>query len=79
MIGNKIYKLAKRLFPINRSITGSGTRKTLEILKEHNKNLKIKSIPSGSKVFDWVIPYEWNVKDAWIKDVKNKKVIDIKK
>ena len=79
MIGNKIYKLAKRLFPINRSITGNGTRKTLEILKDHNENLKIKSIPSGSKVFDWVIPYEWNVKDAWIKDSRNKKIVDIKK
>ena len=72
MIGNKIYKLAKRLFPLNRSITGSGTRKTLEILREHNKNLKIKSIPSGSKVFDWVIPYEWNVKDAYVKDKRTK-------
>ena len=70
-----MYSLMEKLYPINRSITGSGTRKTLEILKEHNKNLIIKSIPSGSKVFDWVIPYEWNVKDAWIKDVKIIKII----
>lgn len=78
MIGNKIYALAKELFPINRSITGSGVRKSLKILQKINKDLKIKGIPSGTKVFDWIIPQEWNVDEAWIKDSKNRKIIDFK-
>ncbi len=79
MIGKKIYNLAKVLFPINRSITGDGVRKTLNILKKVNPSLKIKNIPSGTKIFNWTVPEEWNVKDAWIKDSGNKKIIDFKK
>jgi len=79
MIGKKIYNLAKVLFPINRSITGDGVRETLNILKKVNPLLKIKKIPSGTKIFNWTVPEEWNVKDAWIKDSKNKKIIDFKK
>ena len=79
MIGKKIYNLAEELFPINRSITGEGVRKSLKILKKINKNLKIFNISTGTKVFDWVIPEEWNVRDAWIKDLRNKKVVDMKR
>ena len=71
MQNNNLYSLANKLFPINRSITGNGVRKTLKILKEINHSLKIKEIPSGTKVFDWKIPNEWNAKDAWIKDKNN--------
>ena len=77
-IGKKIYSLAKVLFPINRSLTGSGNRKTLKILKSINKNLKILEFRSGQKVYDWKIPDEWNVKDAYVKD-KRTKIIDFKK
>ena len=59
MIGNRIHKLAKKLWPINRSITGSGVVETLNILKMVVPELKIKSFKSGSKVFDWKIPAEW--------------------
>tara|TARA_B100001057_G_scaffold429276_1_gene455278 strand:+ start:313 stop:1614 length:1302 start_codon:yes stop_codon:yes gene_type:complete len=76
---NNLYSLAKKLFPINRSITGEGVRSTLKILKNINHLLKIYEIRSGTKVFDWKIPLEWNVKDAWIKDAKDKKIIDFKK
>ena len=78
MIGNKIHNLAKKLWPINRSITGQGNRETLKVLKEVCPNIKIKEIKSGTKVFDWIIPQEWEVKDAWIKAPNGKKVVDFK-
>ena len=56
MIGNKIYNLAKRLWPINRSITGNGVRDTLKILREICPKMKIIEVPSGKKVFDWKVP-----------------------
>lgn len=66
--GKEMYELAKRLFPIPRSITGQGFRDSLEMLnKTLGENiLKFHSIKSGAKVFDWIIPDEWNVKNAYI-------------
>ena len=75
-IGKKIHELAKRLWPINRSITGEGVRKSLRILKEIFPKLSIVEVKSGKKVFDWTIPQEWNVSEAWVKNSKNKKIID---
>ncbi len=77
---NIFYKLGKeKLFGICRSITGEGVRKTLKIYKEHFPELKIKKIQSGKKVFDWKIPPEWNIYDAYVIDKNNKKIIDFKK
>jgi aminopeptidase-like protein len=76
----KFYKLAKNeLFPICRSITGNGVRKTLKIIKKNFPKLKIHEIPSGTKVFDWNVPPEWNIDDAYVIDKNNKKIIDFKK
>jgi aminopeptidase-like protein len=76
----KYYNIAKDiLFTINRSITGSGTLKTLKIIKKNFSKLRIKKITSGTKVFDWKIPPEWNVRDAYVLDSKGKKIIDFKK
>ena len=72
---HEIDKCLKDLFPINRSITGLGNRKTLKILQEIAP-LEIKEYPSGTHVYDWVIPNEWNVKNAWIKNSKGEKLID---
>jgi len=77
-IGIEIYDLIKKLFPICRSITGNGVRETLEIIKKHLSNLEIHQVPSGTKVFDWTIPKEWNIKDAFIKNSKGEKIIDFK-
>lgn len=74
--GDKMYALAKQLFPICRSITGNGVRETLNIIKKEIPELKIHEVPSGTKVFDWIVPKEWNIKDAWIKDSNGKKIID---
>lgn len=73
-----MYGLAKKLFPICRSITGKGVRETLHIIKEEIPQLKIYSIKSGVQVFDWVIPDEWNIEDAYIEDENGKKIIDFK-
>ncbi len=77
--GFKIFNLSKKLWPYNRSLTGEGNRKTLKDLKKIVKNLKIKSFNSGDKVFDWVIPPEWKIKDAYIKASNGKRIIDFKK
>ena len=65
----------KRLFPITRSITGPGNRETLNILKELIP-LDILEYRSGSKVYDWEIPDEWSVRDAWIMDTEGNKLVD---
>ncbi len=75
----KYLKLGQKLFPICRSITGDGVRKTLRIIKrEHLPKLKIHEVRSGTKVFDWKVPPEWNVKEAYIKDKYGKKIINFK-
>ena len=74
--GNDIHRLATELWPINRSITGDGVRLTLGILKQKLSNLRIYEVPSGTQVFDWVVPKEWKVRDAWIKDPNGEKFCD---
>ncbi len=68
-------KYFDRLWPLNRSLTGNGNRETLRILSEL-VDLRIREIPSGTTCFDWAVPPEWNVKEAWIKDSSGKKIID---
>lgn len=75
----KYYNLAKnKLYPLNRSLTGLDTKKTLEIIKKNFSKLKIKFFNSGDVCFDWKIPKEWNLKEAYVKDKYNNKIIDFK-
>lgn len=76
-IGQEIYQLIVRLFPICRSITGNGVRQTLNVIKEYIP-IEICEIPSGTRAFDWIIPKEWNIKDAYIVDEKGGKVLDFR-
>lgn len=76
--GEKMYSLMEKLYPICRSITGDGVRDTLKIIKEIIPT-EIKEVPTGKKVFDWIIPREWNIKDAYIKNSKGEKIVDFKK
>ncbi len=79
MFTNYFYNLAKKkLFPLNRSITGSGINETLKIIKKEFPKLKIHSVKSGTQVFDWKIPPEWNIKSAYVIDKFGKKIIDFK-
>jgi aminopeptidase-like protein len=76
--GYDMWRLMENLFPINRSITGDGVRKTLNILAEHIP-LEFHEVPTGTKVFDWTVPKEWNIRDAYIIDPHGNKIIDFKK
>jgi aminopeptidase-like protein len=76
--GELMHRLMEKLYPICRSITGDGVRKTLKIIQEVIP-LKIHEVPSGTKVFDWEIPKEWNIRDAYILDEEGRKIIDFKK
>jgi len=71
-----MHAWAKDLFPINRSITGPGIRRTLRYLAELVPGLEIHEIPSGTSVFDWEIPPEWEVTEAWIEDAKGRRLVD---
>lgn len=76
--GHEMHKFISELYPICRSITGNGVRQTLSLINKRIP-LEIKEVPSGTKVFDWVVPKEWNISDAYVKDTKGKIVIDFKK
>ncbi|TPE48435.1 DUF4910 domain-containing protein [Amaricoccus solimangrovi] len=69
--------LIARLYPICRSITGPGVRETLGILREQIP-LEIREVPSGTPVFDWVVPEEWVIRDAFVKDPSGARVIDFR-
>lgn len=73
-----LEKYFDRLWPLNRSLTGNANRETLGILSEII-DLKISEIPSGTECFDWKVPPEWNVKEAWIKDGSGKIIVDFRK
>jgi aminopeptidase-like protein len=75
-----MHSLMKKLFPILRSITGEGVRQTLKILKEeYIPELEIRSIPSGEKCFDWNVPKEWKIEEAYLEEVETgKRIVDFK-
>src|SRR5215471_6738440 len=74
-VGDDTRSLITNLYPICRSITGDGVRQTLRTIQAHIP-LTIHEVPSGTKVFDWTVPKEWNIKDAFIKDSRGQKIID---
>ena len=79
MTGSLIYKFIESLFKLPRSLTGNGVRETLSKIKnEHLSNLSIYEIPTGEEIEDWIIPNEWNVYSAYIKDQAGNIIIDFK-
>lgn len=70
-----MHHLVSELYPICRSVTGNGFRETLRRIQEHIP-LCIHEVPTGTQVFDWTIPREWNIRDAWIADPHGAKVVD---
>ena len=78
-IGNEMYALCDRLFPICRSITGNGVRETLRVLQSICPAMTLHEVPTGTQVFDWTVPKEWNIRDAWIKNIKGEKILDFAK
>jgi aminopeptidase-like protein len=74
-VGQELYDFAARLYPICRSITGNGLRQTLRLIGERVP-LKIHEVPSGTRVFDWEVPLEWNIEDAHVTDPDGRRVVD---
>src|SRR5437764_6063348 len=73
--GEELHALVERLYPICRSITGDGTRQTLDIIGEHIA-LDRHEVPTGTQVLDWTIPLEWNIRDAYIASPDGRRVVD---
>jgi aminopeptidase-like protein len=77
-IGQQIFDLMAELYPICRSITGDGLRQTLQRVAKRIP-LTIHEVPSGTQAFDWTVPREWNIRDAYVKDSRGERVIDFRK
>ncbi|MDD5109218.1 MAG: DUF4910 domain-containing protein [Candidatus Omnitrophica bacterium] len=78
-LGQEMHALCVKLFPICRSITGNGVRLTLAIIQKHLPGIKIFEVPSGKKCFDWIVPKEWNIRDAYLIDPDGNKILDFQK
>ena len=76
--GDAMHRWIEELYPICRSITGNGVRETLRRIKDLIP-LQIHEVPSGTQVFDWTVPREWNIRDAWVKDASGHRVIDFQR
>ncbi len=76
--GDELYQLVCRLYPLHRSLCGLGTRQTLDVLSELLP-LDIRQVASGTQVFDWRVPDEWHVRDAWIGDADGQRVVDYRR
>lgn len=77
-LGDRIYSLIRELYPICRSITGEGFRQTLGRIRKEIP-LEMHEIPSGTRVFDWTVPKEWNIRDAYVKNTHGERVIDFRR
>jgi len=75
--GEAMHRLVAELYPICRSITGEGFRETLRALRRF-VDIGIREVPTGTKAFDWTVPKEWNIRDAWIKDASGRRVVDFR-
>ena len=77
-IGHKMFDLCDELFPINRSITGGGVRQTFDIIRKIIPEMKLYEVPTGTQAFDWEVPKEWNVTEAYLEGPDGERVVDFK-
>lgn len=77
-LGEELHRFARELYPICRSITGDGLRRTLAMIRERIP-VQTTEVPTGTLVFDWTVPKEWNIRDAFIKSADGKRVVDFQK
>jgi aminopeptidase-like protein len=75
--GRAMYEVLAELYPICRSITGEGLRETLRRIGRHIP-LTMTEVPSGTRVFDWTVPREWNIRDAWIQNADGERIVDFR-
>lgn len=76
--GRRLHALVTELYPICRSITGPGVRQTLAIVGREIP-LEIREVPTGTPVFDWRVPREWSIREAWIKDAAGRRIVDVER
>jgi aminopeptidase-like protein len=76
-VGAEMYELMRVLYPMCRSLTGNGVRETFRELGQHVP-FEVKEVPTGTRVFDWAIPREWNVREAWIADKQGRRIVDFR-
>ena len=76
--GNEMFAWARDLFPIHRSLTGAGVRQTLAYLAELVPALRVLDAPSGTRAFDWTVPNEWTIRDAYIADESGTRIVDVR-
>jgi aminopeptidase-like protein len=77
-VGAEMYELIKELYPVFRSLTGNGVRETLARVTRHVP-FQIVDVPTGTRVYDWVIPKEWRLDAAWVADAKGRHIVDVAK
>lgn len=75
--GRAMHALVERLYPLCRSITGDGVRRTLDIIGEYIP-IDVHEVPTGTEVLDWTVPPEWNIRDAYIADASGRRVVDFR-
>jgi aminopeptidase-like protein len=75
-VGQELHELMRELFPIRRSLTGDGVRQTLSVLAREVP-LEVIETPTGTPIFDWTVPREWNVREAWIEAPDGERVLDL--
>ncbi len=73
-----MHRLIAELYPICRSITGAGVRDTLAVVGRRIP-LEVREVPSGTKVYDWTVPREWNIRDAYIKNAAGERIVDFQR
>ncbi|MBL4613266.1 MAG: DUF2172 domain-containing protein, partial [Magnetovibrio sp.] len=78
-IKDQLYRWAEEIFPINRSLTGDGVRETMSYIKQILPQLQVHEVPSGTQAFDWQVPQEWNIRDAYVLNEHGERVIDFQK
>ncbi|MGH9930357.1 MAG: DUF4910 domain-containing protein, partial [Pyrinomonadaceae bacterium] len=77
-IGQKMHGWMRDLFPIPRSLTGDGVRQTLRYIKDSLPELQINEVPTGTRAFDWTVPNEWTIRDAYIADESGRHVVNFR-
>ena len=77
-LGREMHAFIGQMYPLCRSITGAGFRETLSLVSRHIP-LEIHEVPTGTPVFDWTVPKEWNIRDAYVKNSDGQRVIDFRK